>query len=150
MLSPKNLQANLVDASSTSRKDSAKARIGHITDRAAPLGVVPGIERLEAELKGSLLRNLEIFEQSCVPVVDTGQIQNAAAGAAEEPCRRLFKSISVEPLRNAGCETARVWIPDKIGTVRVKGVVEASNIGGRDCHGESRLKCYDAVHLPAR
>src|SRR2546425_409603 len=141
--SPKKFQPDLVDTGRPRSNDLAESRIRHVTDRNVPLGVVPRIERLESELEAHLLANSEVLEQPCVPVVKARCIQNAAAGVAEEPRCRLLKSLSVEPLGNSWAD-ARVCIPNEIGPVCAKGVVEAPDIGAGDGHGESRLERYDA------
>src|SRR6266545_1032872 len=145
--SPKHLQPELVDASRTGARNLPVLWGSHVTDRDSPLGVVPGIERLESELKARLLGNPEVLEHSRVPVVNAGRPQNAAAGSAQEARRGLPEGVRVEPLGKGGLETGRVRITDKIGPVCAKGVVEASDVGGRDGHGESALERDDAVHL---
>src|SRR5206468_10872997 len=110
----------------------AESRFSGVKDRNAPLCVVPGVKRLEPELKARLLGNPEVLEHPRVPVVNAGRPQNAAAGRAQEARRGLPEGVRVEPLGKGRLETAHVRITDKIGPVCAKGVVEASDGGGRD------------------
>src|SRR5262249_51789071 len=74
----------------TFTSDRINGWIRYIAIWGAPLGVVEGIERLEAELEAHFLRNGEVLEQSRVPVVNARSPQNAAARSAQESLFRLL------------------------------------------------------------
>src|SRR2546426_10948989 len=123
-LSPEHLQPKLVDAAGPSvRNLPVLVRTG-VMVRSAPLGVVPRIERLHAELYGRPLGNREVLEQRQVPVVYAGCTQNVAAAIAEKCLRRRPECIGVEPLCNGGVKAAGIRITDKVGSVRSETIEE--------------------------
>src|SRR5262249_34389426 len=130
----------------TFTSDRINGWIRYIAIWGAPLGVVEGIERLEAELEAHFLRNGEVLEQSRVPVVNARSPQNAAARSAQESLFRLLERRDVKPLVK-GFSQSR--LSHEISPVRAERVIQSAQIGRGDSHGESTLESGDGVDLPA-
>src|SRR5262245_42633282 len=149
-LGPKLIDARVSGSGYTPKDTFTSVRINgcirYIAVWGTPLGVVEGVERLEAELEAHFLRNGEVLEQPRVPVVNAWSPQNAAARSAQESSERLRKRRDVKPLVN-GFRQSR--LPHEISPVRAEGVIQSVEIGRGDSHGESTLESGDGVDLPA-
>ena len=137
MISPNQLQPKLVDASVASRKTWPNRASATVSDyEGIPLRVVPGIERLNRNCKLNCSVNRKFLNSPVSQLLMPGKFRMPRPELPRNPAAGCLNACVLNHLAMVGVMLA-CRIPDKIGPVGAKGVVEASHVGGRDGHGES-------------
>ena len=82
------------------------------------LSVIENVERLGPELEPDSLRNTERLPQTNVPIVDARLPQNIAAATRKLAGEGLREGRCVEPFVYALLESARIRLPNLVGSLR--------------------------------
>jgi len=78
---------------------------------------IEDVERLGSELERDPLRKIERLPQTNVPVVDARLPQDITAAAPKLAGERLREGRCVEPLVYALLESARIRLPNLVGSL---------------------------------